>query len=163
MVAPLIWYLMSADSAPPVVLTALAIVGGLVFGIPALLFLGCAFDRSVQLRIEDNELLLKPHSSKPINLRSIKHFRIDGRMLKLLLYKPSKYPIEGRWRRFLFRINGSGARSYFGDAWIMTQLYDCNLGQVFDAVNAHIELTEFEKETIEIRKRSAAAAGAAEG
>lgn len=126
-----------------------AILGtlGLMFFGGALLGLLCSLiDRRVQLRIDGDGLLLRAHSSQPIKLRSIRKAGLDSGRIMLFLHKPAKYPIEGRVRRFIYRINGSAARGFFGDAWIWTSHYDCSKDQIFAAINAHIVPTRFEQE-----------------
>ena len=131
-------------------------LGGLLgiafFGTALLVFLPKLFDRRVQLQIADNTFFLRPHSNRRISLRSIKSFGIrEGRVI-FFFYKPSKYPIEKPLRRFIYRVNGSLAREYFGDAWMWTSQYDCTAGEIMDGVNAHIELTAFEKDLLERKK-----------
>ncbi|ANU06847.1 hypothetical protein [Paraurantiacibacter namhicola] len=140
-----------AIDAPGIVGLAGA-VGAAVFAIPLAIFLRKLFDRRVQLQIADNTFFLRPHSDKRISLRSIKNFRIlDGRII-FLFYKPSKYPIEKPLRRLIYRMNGAQARQFFGDAWMWTSQYDCTAAEIMDGVNAHIELTEFEKDMLERKK-----------
>ena len=127
---------------------AATIIGGcglVFFGGAGLAFLRCMIDRRVQLRIDDAGLFLRPHADKPIPLHSIRSSQIATGMIRLLLYKPSKFPIDGAVRRFIFRINGAQARPFFGDAWIWTAHYDCSADQIFDAINQHIVPTPFEQ------------------
>jgi hypothetical protein len=128
-------------------LTALiGILGTAFFGMAALGVLRCLIDRRVQLRVDAKGLYLRPHSDKVIPLRSIRGFTVATGMLKLRFYKPSKFPIESRWRRFVYRINGSFAPEYFGNAWIWTWHFDCNWKQINDAINAHVVPTAFEQD-----------------
>lgn len=122
------------------------------FGTALLSFLTKLFDRRVQLQIADNSFFLRPHSSQRISLRSIKRFGIRDRRVIFFFYKPSKYPIESPLRRVVYKLNGSQARDFFGDAWMWTAFYDCTADDIMDAVNAHIELTEFEKDLVERKK-----------
>ena len=89
---------------------------------------------------------LRAHSAKVIPLRSIKRVGTDQGLIWLLLYKPSRFPIEGRWRRLIYRINGTAAKGFFGDAWIWTAHLNCSKQQVFSAINAHIVPTAFERD-----------------
>ena len=122
------------------------------FGAALTVFLTKLFDRRVQLQIADNTFFLRPHSERRISLRSIRNFRILDRRIVFLFYKPSKYPIEKPLRRLVYKINGSQAREYFGDAWMWTSQYDRTAGEIMDGVNAHIELTDFEKDMLERRQ-----------
>ncbi len=129
-------------------------IGGAIIGAIGLLFFGGAIlgflsrmvDRRVQLRIDDEGLLLRAHSMHPIPLRSIRRIATDLGRIMLFLHKPAKYPIEGRLRRFIYRINGSQARSFFGDAWVWTAYYDASKAEVFAAIDAHIVPTAFERD-----------------
>ena len=124
----------------------LGAVGLLFFGGAVLGLLSRMADRRVQLRIDDQGLLLRAHSARPIPLRSIRRIGTDSGRIMLFLYKPAKHPIEGRLRRFIYRINGSQARPFFGDAWIWTWHLGCSKQQVFAAIDAHIEPTQFERD-----------------
>ena len=129
------------------ILTAIiGALGLLFFGGAIAAFLRCMIDRRVQLRIDGDGLLLRAHSAKVIPLRSIKRAGTDQGLIRLLLYKPSKFPIEGRLRRLIYRMNGSAARGFFGDAWIWTAHLNCSKQQVFTAINAHIVPTQFEQD-----------------
>lgn len=149
------WMLLAAPlaAASAVMLTGggtvAAILGGLgllFFGGAIAAFLRCMMDRRVQLRIDGGGLLLRPHSTKVIPLRSVKRVGTDRGLIRLLLHKPSKYPIEGRVRRLIYRMNGSAARGFFGDVWIWSSHYDCSKQQVFSAINAHIVPTALERD-----------------
>lgn len=124
----------------------LGALGLLFFGGAMAAFLRSMFDRRVQLRIDGDGLLLRAHSAKVIPLRSIKRVGTDQGLIWLLLYKPSRFPIEGRWRRLIYRINGTAAKGFFGDAWIWTAHLNCSKQQVFSAINAHIVPTAFERD-----------------
>lgn len=124
----------------------LGAIGLLFFGGALLGLLRSLIDRRVQLRIDDQGLLLRPHSARTIPLRSIRKAGLDSGRIMLFLHKPAKYPIERPLRRFIYRINGSQARPFFGDAWIWTWHYDCSRQQVFAAINAHVVPTAFERD-----------------
>ncbi|OYU97974.1 MAG: hypothetical protein CFE26_28370, partial [Verrucomicrobiales bacterium VVV1] len=73
--------------------------------------------------IDSDGLYVRSHGEKRIALRSIKTMRPDAitpemAKLSLYLFKPAKHPIKTRHRRFIYRLNGSGAREFFGDVWI---------------------------------------------
>lgn len=160
--------------APFAAFSAVLLVGGIrgvslfvaILGALGLMFFGGAFlgllrsliDRRVQLRIDEQGLMLRAHSRQPIKLRAIRKYGQDSGRIMLFLHKPSKYPIESRLRRLIYRINGSQARPFFGDAWIWTWHYDCSKEQVFAALNAHIEPTAFERD---LAARIAASGGEA--
>lgn len=119
-------------------------------GIAAILALRL-FDRRAQVIIDSEGLYVRSHGEKRIPLRAIRTMRTDGHsrnMIKLaiFLYKPAKYPIETRHRRFIWRINGSGARDFFGDVWIWTTHLDQPVDAVIRAIWAHRPATEFEKQ-----------------
>lgn len=131
------------------------VIGGfglVVFGGALLGFLRCAVDRRVQLRIDGKGMYLRPHSDQTIPLRSIRGVEVAPGQVKVRLYKPSKYPIQSWLRRFIFRINGSASREYFGDAWVWTAHYDCTWQQIMDAINVHTVPTEFERQLAERMK-----------
>ncbi len=129
------------------ILTAIiGTLGLLFFGGAIAAFLRCISDRRVQLRIDGDGLLLRAHSAKVIPLRSIKRAGTDQGLIRLSLYKPSKFPIEGKLRRLIYRMNGSAAQGFFGDAWIWTAHLNCSKQQVFSAINAHIVPTAFERD-----------------
>ena len=151
----LVWVLVAAPFAAfsAVMLTSGSMVAATIGGLGLLFFGGaiaaylrCMVDRRVQLRIDGDGLLLRADSAKVIPLRSIKRAGIDQGLIWLQLYKPSKYPIEGKLRRLIYRMNGSAARGFFGDAWIWTWHLDCSKQQVFSAINAHIVPTQFEQD-----------------
>jgi hypothetical protein len=124
----------------------LGAIGLLFFGGAVLGLLSRMVDRRVQLRIDDQGLLLRAHSLRPIPLRSIRKIGTDRGRIMLFLHKPAKYPIERALRRFIYRINGSQARSFFGDAWIWTAHYNASKAEVFMAIDAHIVPTKFERD-----------------
>lgn len=130
-------------------------IGGLgtaFFGGAVLAFLRCAADRRVQLLIDSSGLYLRPHSARTIPLRSIKGVALATGMVRLRFYKAAKFPIESRLRRFIYRINGSAASDFFGDAWIWTVHYNCTRQQIMDAINAHTVPTEFQRQLAERMK-----------
>lgn len=153
------WLLLAAPFAA---FSAMLLAGGLrggslfvaVLGAVGLLFFGGAVlgllsrmvDRRVQLRIDDQGLLLRAHSARPIPLRSIRKIGTDSGRIMLFLHKPAKYPIERPLRRFIYRINGSQARPFFGDAWIWTAHYNASKAEIFAAIDAHIVPTKFERD-----------------
>lgn len=126
-----------------------AVIGGLglaIFGGAMLAFLGCAADRRVQLRIDDQGLYLRAHADQPTPLRSIRTTELATGMVRILLQRPAKYPIKRRLRQFVYRINGGTARGYFGDVWIWTAHYGCTPGQIYAAMDAHTVPTAFERD-----------------
>lgn len=148
-----IWMLMRGSTVAAI----FGALGLLFFGGAIAAFLRCMIDRRVQFRIDGDGLLLRAHAARAIPLRSIKRAGTDQGLIRLLLYKPSKYPIEGKLRRLIYRINGSAAREFFGDVWIWTWHLDCSKQQVFTAINAHIVPTRFEQD---LAARIAAASSA---
>lgn len=124
----------------------LGAVGLLFFGGAVLGLLSRMVDRRVQLRIDDQGLLLRAHSAHPIPLRSIRKIATDRGRIMLFLHKPARHPIEGRLRRFIYRINGSQARPFFGDAWIWTAHYNATKAEIFAAIDAHVVPTRFERD-----------------
>jgi hypothetical protein len=124
----------------------LGAIGLLFFGGALLGLLRSLIDRRVQLRIDGDGLLLRAHSARAIPLRSIRKAGLDSGRIMLFLHKPAKYPIEGRLRRFIYRINGSQARPFFGDAWIWTAHYNASKAEIFAAIDAHIVPTKFERD-----------------
>jgi len=124
---------------------------GMVFfgGIAAILALRL-FDRRPQVLIDSKGLYVRSHGEKRIALRSIETMRTDQLspdMIKLaiFLFKPAKYPIETRHRRFIWRLNGGAAREFFGDVWIWTTHLDQPAGAIIRAIWAHRPATEFER------------------
>lgn len=124
---------------------------GVVFfgGIAAILAMRL-FDRRPQVIIDAKGLYVRSHGEKRIALRSIETMRTDElspdmTKLAIFLFKPAKYPIETRHRRFIWRINGNGAREFFGDVWIWTIHLDQPVDAVIRAIWAHRPSTEFEK------------------
>ena len=118
-------------------------------GIAAILTLRL-FDRRPQVIIDGKGLYVRSHGEKRIALRSIETMRIDQlspdmTKLAFFLFKPAKYPIETRHRRFIWRLNGGGAREFFGDVWIWTTHLDQSEGAVIRAIWAHRPSTEFER------------------
>lgn len=136
-----------ADGGPFAI--AVGAVGILFFGGIAVMHLANMFDRKVQLRIDGQGLFLRAHSDTPIPLRSIKAYHTDMGRLSLILFKPSKYPITRTARRLIYRLNGTAARGFFGDAWIWTAFYDCTLPQVLEAIDAHRPMSAFEQRLAE--------------
>jgi hypothetical protein len=126
----------------------LGAIGLLFFGGAVLGLLRSLIDRRIQLRIDDQGLLLRAHSARPIPLRSIRKAGLDSGRIMLFLHKPAKYPIERLLRRFIYRINGSQARPFFGDAWIWTAHYNASKAEIFAAIDAHIVPTRFERDLV---------------
>ncbi len=124
---------------------------GAVFfgGIAAILALRLS-DRRPQVIIDGKGLYVRSHGEKRIALRSIETMRTDQLspdMIKLaiFLFKPAKYPIETRHRRFIWKLNGGGAREFFGDVWIWTTHLDQPVDAVIRAIWAHRPATEFDR------------------
>lgn len=142
------WAALSAAMA----LLALKTVGP-VLGSPALVFFGGIaavhavrlFDRRPQVIIDGGGLYIRSHGEKRIALRSIKSLHADWGRLSVTVHKPAMYPIESRHRRLIYRVNGSAARGFFGDAWIFTSLLDQPQSAFPEAIAAHRPKTEFEK------------------
>lgn len=118
-------------------------------GIAAILALRL-FDRRPQVIIDAEGLYVRSHGEKRIALRAIETMRTDQlspdmAKLAIFLFKPAKYPIETRHRRFIWRLNGGGAREFFGDVWIWTTHLDQPTGAVIRAIWDHRPSTEFER------------------
>lgn len=129
----------------------LGAVGMLFFGGIAAVHVVRLFDRRAQVIIDSNGLYVRSHGEKRIALRSIRTMRTDMMSrsmtrLSIFLFKPAKHPIETRHRRFIYRINGSGARAFFGDVWIWATHLDQPIDAIIDAIGAHRPMTEFEKQ-----------------
>ncbi len=125
--------------------------GTLFFGGIAAVLAARLFDRRPRVIIDKDGLYVRSHGETRIPLRAINTMRTDAHskdMIKLaiFLYTPAKYPIETRHRRFIWRINGSGARDFFGDVWIWTTHLDQPVDAVIRAIWAHRPATEFEKQ-----------------
>ncbi len=126
-------------------------VGVIFFGGIAAVHLVRLFDRRAQVIIDSDGLYVRSHGEKRIPLRAIKTMRTDvisSRMarLSIFLHKPAKHPIATRHRRFIYRINGGGAREFFGDVWIWTTHLDQPIDSIIRAIWAHHPMTEFEKQ-----------------
>ena len=124
--------------------------GTLFFGGIAAILAGRLFDRRAQVIIDAKGLYVRSHGEKRIPLRAVRTMRTDEisremSKLAIFLFKPSKYPIETRHRRFIWRINGSGARQFFGDVWIWTTHLDQPVDAIIRAIWAHRPSTEFER------------------
>jgi hypothetical protein len=123
------------------------LIGALFFGGIAALHMLRLFDRRPQVVIHDRSISVRSHGDVRIPLRSVKSIRTDSLgQISLILHKPAKYPIETRHRRFIYRINGSAARGFFGDVWIRTNVLACSQGALLDAMAEHRPLTAFEKQ-----------------
>jgi len=125
-------------------------IGVLFFGLIALVHAFRLFDRREQVVVNAKGLFVRAHGEKVIGLRSIKGLHRDAGRLGVTLHKPSKYPIERRHRQLIWRINGSGARAFFGDVWIWSNQLDQSSSAILEAVLAHRPKTEFERELEEI-------------
>jgi hypothetical protein len=124
--------------------------GAAMFGAIAGLVAIRLFDRRAQVIIDGTGLYVRSHSAKRIGLRAIKTMRTDVMskdMTKLAIFlsKPANHPIETRHRRFIWRINGSGARGFFGDVWIWTTHLDQPVDAIIRAIWAHRPATPSEK------------------
>ena len=124
--------------------------GTLMFGGIAAILAARLFDRRAQVIIDSEGLYVRSHGEKRIALRSINTMRTDEvsrdmTKLAIFLFRPAKYPIETRHRRFIWRINGSGVREFFGDVWIWTTHLDQPVDAVIRAIWAHRPSTEFER------------------
>jgi hypothetical protein len=119
-------------------------------GIAAILALRL-FNRQPQVIIDSKGLYVRSHGENRIPLSAIRTMRTDAHSrdmtkLAIFLFKPAKYPIETRHRRFIWRINGGSARDFFGDVWIWTTHLDQPVDAVIRAIWAHRPATEFEKQ-----------------
>jgi len=142
-----------------IVLGLAGAMGLLFFGLIAAVQAARLFDRREQVVIDSGGLTVRSHGAGRIALRSIKGMKQDMGRLSLYLHKPAKHPIETRHRRFIYRINGSAAREFFGDVWIWSNQLDQPLAAFVDAIAAHRPQTDFEKqlaETIAINRSNAA-------
>ncbi len=124
--------------------------GTLMFGGIAAILAVRMFDRRPQVIIDNKGLYVRSHGEKRIALRAINTMRTDDvsrdmTKLAIFLFKPAKYPIETRHRRFIYRLNGSIAREFFGDVWIWTTHLDQPVDAIIRAIWAHRPMTEFEK------------------
>jgi len=125
------------------------IIGLFFFGAIAVVFAIRLFDRRAQVVVSTKGLYVRAHGEKVIGLRSIKGMKRDAGRLSLFLHKPAKHPIESRHRRFIYRINGSAAREFFGDVWIWSNQLDKPLGAFVEAIAAHRPQTDFERQLAE--------------
>ena len=141
------------EAGSPSMLTV-TLLGVAFFGFACLAFLRCAVDRRVQVKIYPAGLFVRAHSKKVIPLRSLSGVVDKGSRVIFGLTKPGKFPIQSRWRRFLFRINSTEAGAYFGNVWIWTTLLDCRPRDILNAVHDFRVPTAFE---LELRALGAAA------
>lgn len=121
------------------------VVFALMFGFIAAVHIRRVFDRREQVVIDARELYVRAHGETRIALRSIKGIAQDMGRLSLTLHKPSKYPIETRHRRMIYRLNGPLAKGFFGDVWIWTNQLDQPPAAFVDAIRAHRPSSEFER------------------
>jgi hypothetical protein len=124
--------------------------GVLFFGLIAAVQMLRLFDRRPQVIVDKRGVYVRSHGEKVIGLRSVKGLHRDAGRLGLTLYKPSKYPIERRHRQFIWKINGSSARGFFGDVWIWTNMLDRTTPAITEAILAHRPKTDFEREMEQI-------------
>jgi hypothetical protein len=127
-------------------LVASSVVFALMFGFIAAVHIRRVFDRREQVVIDARGLYVRAHGETRIALRSIKGIAQEMGRLSLTLHKPSKYPIETRRRRMIYRLNGPLAKGFFGDVWIWTNQLDQPPAAFVDAIRAHRVLTAFEKD-----------------
>lgn len=128
------------------IVIGLASAAGLAFfGLIAAVQTLRLFDRRAQVVIDSGGLCVRSHGSGRIALRSIKTMKQDMGRLSLILHKPAKHPIETRHRRFIYRINGSAAREFFGDVWIWTTHLDQSTDAVIRAIREHRPASDFER------------------
>lgn len=126
------------------------LIGSLFFGGIAAVHTMRLFDRRPQVVIHAGSIYVRSHGDARIPLRSVKGIRTDSLgQIGFTLYKPSKYPIETRHRRFIYRINGSAARGFFGDVWVRTNVLDCSQDALLNAIAEHRPQTAFEKQLAE--------------
>lgn len=133
---------------------AIILIAGSFFALASLGFLRCLTDRRVQVRIDAAGLMVRGHSDAIIPLRSLSGIADRGNRMIFGLTKPDRFPIKGRWRRFILRINGSNGGAYFGNVWIWTTLLDCRPRDILNAVHDFRPPTAFE---LDLRALGAAA------
>ena len=126
------------------------IIGLAFFGLIAVVHALRLFDRREQVVVCAKGLYVRAHGEKVIGLRSIKGLHRDAGRLGVTLWKPSKYPLERRHRQWIWRVNGSHAREFFGDVWIWTNQMDRTTQEIFDSILAHRPKTDFEREMEEL-------------
>lgn len=129
--------------------------GAAMFGTIAAVLAVRLFDRGPQVIIDSSGLYVRSHGEKRIPLRAIKTMRTDAhgpdmKRLCLILHLAGRYPIETRHRRFIYRINGAGAREFFGDVWIWSTHLDQPLDAIIRAIWAHRRATRHEKQLWEL-------------
>jgi hypothetical protein len=137
---------LASGAAAALLLGLAGAIGLLFFGLIAVTQTLRLFDRRPQVIVDEHGLYVRAHGEKVIGLRSIKGQHRDAGRLSLTLYKPAKYPIERWHRRFIYRINGSAAREFFGDVWVWTNQIDRSQFAIMDAILAHRPQTDFERE-----------------
>jgi hypothetical protein len=124
--------------------------GALFFGGIAVLLAARLLDRRPQVIVDSNGLYVRSHGETRIALHAIETMRTDAHsqdMVKLaiFLFEPASHPIETWHRQFIWRINGSGAREFFGDVWIWATHLDQPVEAVIRAIWAHFPATELEQ------------------
>lgn len=148
--APFAIGVFASEAKIPPLLGFAGIVGLAFFGLIAVVHTLRLFDRREQVIVSAKGLYVRPHGEAVIGLRSIKGLHRDAGRLGITLHKPSKYPIERRHRQWIWRINGSHARAFFGDVWIWTNQMDRTVPEISEAILAHRPKTDFERELEEI-------------
>lgn len=136
------------DTGP--LIAAVGFGGALFFGLIAVVFAKRLFDRREQVVISADGLFVRAHGAKLVGLRSIDRMKIDTGKLSFYLFKPSKYPIESWHRRWMYRVNGSEARAFYGDVWLWSSYLDQPLSAFPDAIRSHRPMTDHEKKIAEV-------------
>ena len=124
---------------------AVGALGVMFFGLIATVHVARLFDRREQIIIDQRGVYVRSHGEKRIGLRSIVTMKADMGRLSLFLFKPAKHPIETWHRQLIYRLNGGGARAFFGDVWIWASHLDQPLRAITEAIRAHRPMTEHEQ------------------
>lgn len=127
-------------------MTIVGIAGAAFFGLCAIFYGRCLFDRRIQIRIDASGMVVRDHSPVPIRLRSIRRIRDQGGWLALILHKPGSFPPTTPMRRLVARLNGRSGREQLGDVWIHPFQYSCSKDDLLDAIAAHRPMTAFERD-----------------
>jgi hypothetical protein len=149
MAAACVAVVLGAFGAPGSAQMLAGAVGTVFFGGIGAVHARRLFDRRTQVEIDSRGVFVRSHGGKRIGLRSITGMHADMGRLSLTLHTPAKYPIETAHRRFIYRINGSAARGFFGDVWIWSNMLDQPTAAFTEAIRAHRPKTDFEKRIAE--------------
>lgn len=146
MAALAVFFALTAGHGVSSAARAIILIAGSFFALASLGFLRCLTDRRVQVRIDAAGLMVRGHSDAIIPLRSLSGIADRGNRMIFGLTKPDRFPIKGRWRRFILRINGSNGGAYFGNIWIWTALLDCSNRAIANAIHDFRVPTQYERE-----------------